>query len=156
MISKDGLLLGSEIPESKPCLFERLLYNKFAVIFMIKILKNKNAQVIFGEYGLAMILVISAMAVMGVYFKRTLQARIHDTRNYMVKSELNETAGYYDGNFYVEYEPYYMNTVSTVFKTATDQSQLVAGGVTGIYRKNIDDKTSVKTFSITAPPKDAQ
>ena len=121
----------------------------------MKIFKNKKAQASMGEYGLALILVISAMGVMGIYFKRAIQARIHDSRNYMVKSVFKETAGYYDGNLYIEYEPYYLNTISNNVRNDISRDGMGGGGSSGIATQSPDEFRQTATRSVTAPPRDA-
>ncbi|HBR15931.1 MAG TPA: hypothetical protein DD723_10425 [Candidatus Omnitrophica bacterium] len=118
---------------------------------MLKFLKNKKAQVVMGEYLLVFFLVVGMMTAMTIYFRRSIQARTRDARNYMIDTVKERTQGYYDGNFYYEYEPYYLSTDSGVERTSSTQSELGEGGV---FKQTIDETLSVNTKSETAPPKD--
>ena len=122
---------------------------------MFRPLQNNRAQATFGEYALIFILVIGMMTAMGVYFKRLIQGRLHDARNYTIYTVRDRASGYFNGNLYLEYEPYYSNVASFVSRSSDTQSNLVAGGVTGIFRENINDKTSLQTYSVTLPPMNA-
>ena len=123
---------------------------------MLKILNNCRAQTTVGEYLLVFFLVTGMITAMTIFFRRTVQARIFDTRNYAFNEVAKRTTGFYDGNLYVEYEPYYTDTMSIVGRDSSMNETLLAGNTTGIYRKEIEDFTSVKTLSQTAPPKNAQ
>ena len=109
------------------------------------------------EYGLLFFLVVGMITTMTIYFKRSMQARIRDARVYMFKSVQNRTAGYYSGNLYVEYEPYYANTTSTVDRGGSENVYLVPtpGLSSGIFRKVFSDTIIVNTRSETAPPVNA-
>ena len=109
-----------------------------------------------GEYVLVFFVVIGMATAMTVYFKRAVQARIHDARDAMLNIVVNRTAGYYTGNIQIGYEPYYGNTVSTVVRRENTTTNLLPGATTGIFRKTFDGITAVGTSSETAPPKDAK
>lgn len=123
---------------------------------MFKYLKTNKAQAVMGEYVLVFFVVVGLVTAMTVYFKRAVQARVFDARNAMFNIVLNRTAGYYTGNLYGEYEPYYASTESTVVRSADTTTGLLPGGTTGIFQKTFDEVTAVQTHSETAPPKDAK
>ena len=124
---------------------------------MLKGLRNNKAQAMMLEYSLIFFLVVGMITAMSLYFKRSMQARIRDARVYMFKTVQNRTAGYYDGNLYVEYEPYYTNTVAMVARSELGNSTLLPspGKSSGIFRKLFTEETDVTTISITAPPRNA-
>ena len=62
------------------------------------------------------------VTAMTIYFKRGVQARIHDARNAMLNIVVNRTAGYYTGNIQIGYEPYYASTESAVAGENTRKS----------------------------------
>ncbi len=122
---------------------------------MLKILKNKHAQAVSGEYVMVLFLVMGAITAMTVYFKRSVQGRIHDARNYMVTEVRGRTQGYYAGNLYLQYEPYYVKTSSNIARTSDTVTRLLGGGSSGIFEKNIlNESTVVSADSETAPPAD--
>jgi hypothetical protein len=121
---------------------------------MLKPLKNKSAQAISGEYALLIFLVLAVLGGMSVYFRRAIQARIHDARDYMISGVRVRTSGFYDGNLYKEYEPYYSNTLANVDRRISDQTTLLPGDSSGIFRKEYDEGVSVVVNSTTAPPRD--
>jgi hypothetical protein len=121
---------------------------------MLKPLKNKNAQAISGEYALLIFLVLAVLGGMSVYFRRAIQARIHDARDYMIGEVRARTAGEFDGNLYKEYEPYYIKTLANVVRRTSDRTTLLPGDSSGIFRKEYDEAVSVVVNSTTAPPRD--
>ena len=121
---------------------------------MLRVLKNKNAQAVMGEYVLVIFLVMAVLTAMTVYFRRALQARIHDARDYMIGEVRVRTAGVYNGNLYKEYEPYYGNTAARVFRSMDDEIRVLPGGSSGIFQKIYDGTVSVQVNSETAPPQD--
>ncbi len=124
---------------------------------MLKDLRNERAQAFASEYVLTFFLITGVMTSMTVYFKRAMQARIYDARNEMLNMVTSRvTSADAIGNLYIEYEPYYANTSSTIFREIDNQTQLFSGGVTGVFSKTLDERTVVATNSVTAPPKDAK
>lgn len=123
-------------------------------IFMLRALKNTNAQAVMGEYVMVIFLVLAVLMAMMVYFRRAVQARIHDARDYMVTEVRARTMGVFDGNLYREYEPYYGNTSATVFRSVDDESRVLPGASSGIFQKVYDSTTVVRVNSETAPPRE--
>lgn len=121
---------------------------------MIKYLKNRKAQAVMGEFMVVIFFVLAATVGMSIFFKRAVQARIHDARNYMVNEVRIRTEGEFDGDLYYEYEPYYSNVAAFVFKDAKHDTQILPGGSSGIYQKTIDETTRVWSNSQTFPPGD--
>ncbi|MCK5081442.1 MAG: hypothetical protein KAR31_00915 [Candidatus Omnitrophica bacterium] len=121
---------------------------------MLRTLKNKDAQAVMGEYVLVIFLVMAVLIGMTAYFKRSMQARIHDARYYMVNEVRERTADVYVGNLYKEYEPYYGNTVANVSRSIADETRVEPGASSGIFRKSYNEAVSVWVNSQTAPPRD--
>ena len=120
---------------------------------MLKISRNKKAQAVMGEYAVLIAIVMAVIFAMTVYFKRSVQARIYDARNYMVSEVRTRTTGNFSGNLYMGYEPYYGNTVATVSRRTNDQSGLLPGASSGIFVKNYNQTVMVASNSETAPPR---
>ena len=121
---------------------------------MLRTLKNKNAQAVMGEYVLVIFLVMAVLTAMTVYFRRAVQARIHDARDYMVTEVRARTTGVFNGNLYREYEPYYGNTSARVFRSTDYEARVLPGGSSGIFQKDYNETVSVQVNSETAPPRD--
>lgn len=121
---------------------------------MLKNLSNRQAQAVMGEYVLVIFMVLAVIVAMTVYFKRAIQARLHDARDYMVNDVRQRTVGSYSGELYLHYEPYYTNTIATVARDASSTTLILPGASSGIFRKVIDETTSVQVNSETAPPRD--
>ena len=128
---------------------------------MFKVFQNKKylnklnslqAQVVMGEYALLIVLVVFAITGMTVFFKRVLQARIHDARWAMQRTVRNS----YDGTIWMEYEPYYGNRVTTIATDMNDSIELKSGGSSGRFTKRLDDTTWTTTNSFMHPPRDAE
>ncbi|MCK5260181.1 MAG: hypothetical protein KAJ70_03885 [Candidatus Omnitrophica bacterium] len=121
---------------------------------MLKALKNTKAQAVTEEYTIVIFMVMAVLTVMTVYFKRVVQARIHDARDYMVTEVRARTDGIYTGNLYREYEPYYGNTSGTVSRATDSETMVQPGASSGIFRKVYNERTSVWIHSETAPPRE--
>jgi len=122
---------------------------------MLRALKNRNAQAVMGEYVVVIFLVMAVLTGMTVYFKRAVQARIYDARNYMIGEVRVRTAGLFNGNLYKEYEPYYANVASTLYRTMDDRTTLMSSGPaasSGIFRKVYNEETAARSNSLTLPP----
>ncbi len=120
---------------------------------MLRNFHDKKAQMSVGEYALTFFLVVAVVLAMSVMFRRVVQARIHDTRDYMVNYVVQNTGPHYDGNLYLWYEPYYMNIVSNTDTIGVTRRSLGAGGSSGIYGSTINQETRVQAISNTAVPR---
>ena len=122
---------------------------------MLKHLNDNKAQAIAGEYLLVMFLVVGMVGAMTLYFRRALQARIHDARYGMittVQDRAGSVSANFVGNLYRAYEPYYANAMSTVNQQLQSTTRLSEGGY---FRKEYNDYVRVESFSVTAPPANA-
>jgi len=121
---------------------------------MLRYINNRQAQAVVHEYALVIFLVIGLITTMAVYFKRGFQARIHDARDYMVDDVSVRAAGNYYGNLYLHYEPYYTKTDAETTSDASGTTLLLPGQSSGIFRKDINERTTSNVSSETAPPRD--
>lgn len=121
---------------------------------MINLLTSKKGQAVYGEYVLVFFIVVGAISVMTVYFKRAVQARIYDARNYMVNDIIDRIDYHYDTGLTWEYETYTKDTTATVNSKSNNTSTLEQspGVSSGIFQMDIDEKTVVEMRSETAPP----
>jgi len=129
---------------------------------MLRTINNIRAQAIMGEYVLVFFMVAAVMTAMTVFFKRAVQGRIRDARVGMELIIANhlEAEGYplyWTGNMRTHYEPYYANSSSLISRDTRKETQLFAtpGFSSGLFLKIINEASSTKTLSNTAPPKDA-
>ena len=117
-------------------------------------LGSSTGQAVMGEYVVVIFLVVAVIGAMTIFFKRAVQARIHDARDYMEKEVRERTQGEFDGNLYLEYEPYYVNTyVPQIVREAVYNKTLSQGASSGVFVMGIDEKTDVPAaISVTLPP----
>ena len=118
---------------------------------MIK-LTDKKAQVMLSEYVTIVVVVIASITAMTVYFRRSLQARIHDAHVGMVKEVAARTNGIYNGNIYYEYEPYY---VETNVDRSVDSTVIERHHEFGNYERVLDEKVTVQSESEQKAPWEA-
>lgn len=121
---------------------------------------NNKGQSIFSEYVMIFFVVIAALVAMSVLLQRSFEARIHDTRNYMIKTvnsacdaNCMQAAG---GKITYEYEPYYAVMQTTVHQFVNDTSGATQGKaqVLGVkYVKTTQEKIKTNTpLSCQMPP----
>jgi len=122
---------------------------------MLRIVKNNRAQAVVGEYVIVFFIAIGVITAMSTYFQRVVQGRIYDARDAMVSLTRNQSAGYFNGNIFFHYEPYYQNTDSETYRSLISRTSLVEGGTSGIYRVEYDDLSRITNTSVTKPPRDA-
>lgn len=125
-------------------------------------LRQKKGQAVFGEYVLLAVIAVAVVAAMTVYIRRALQGRVRDavmgsaaTIRTPFSADGGMTFSQYDGIVHIQYEPYYANRVSVIDQQSDGVRSLRAGGSTGIFREDINDRTYIQTYSNQAPPKDA-
>lgn len=125
---------------------------------MLRLHKSRQGQAISAEYVIIFALILSVMAGMTIYLRRVLQARIRDAGYGMADMVQARTAGHNVDVIYRQYEPYYTNATTYVARDQYSQTRLLPSGVTkssGIFRKEIDETSTVFSYSEVAPPKDA-
>ena len=124
---------------------------------MFKNLKKQTAQAI-GEHVVTYLIVVLVITGMTIYIKRALQGRMYDAKNYMMKTAAKAFYNTYNNslNFTMNsgYEPYYLYTDATTTRTSDETQQLLGSGTlsSGIFRKTVNQDTSVQSFSNQLPP----
>jgi len=121
---------------------------------MLRYKRNNNAQAHFGEYFIVLTLVVGMAAGMTIFVKRTFQARMRDAKHTMVQIVREGTRDVYNGVLYLEYEPYYFNSVGTTDLDYNRRETLSAGASSGDSNKIFDETTTRANDSETAPPRD--
>lgn len=117
---------------------------------MFKTLKKEHGQTSLSQYAVVFFLAIGALVAMTTFVQRALQARIRDTKLYMIDS----VQGITGINVTYEYEPYYANVSTILDRTRNEDTRLLGGGATGIFRKTINGQIIANTTSEQKPPKD--
>ena len=122
-------------------------------------LKNRKGQGITAEYTITFFLVVAIISSMTVYLRRSMQARIRNSYNYMMKSVLD---GYpssarlrqYTNGIPVWYEPYYARVSSNrvVDSVETRRGFASPGFTSGVAEKEYDTSTTLRMLSNQAPP----
>ena len=107
-----------------------------------------------GEYVLTFFLIIAVMSAMTIFLKRTLHGRIRDAKEAMGDIVTTRASGQWVGNFYIEYEPYYLNSVAGVNRAMVSRQVLSAspGDSSGIFSQTFNEATRTRAVSETAPP----
>jgi len=126
---------------------------------MWKLLRNKKGQKTFTEYSITFFLVVAFLAAMGVYIRRTLQARVIAVERYVI-GEVNSVFAnneYYNylGNYAQQYDPYYAVSrgVRTVDSEIVERLLPVGAGKTEIYEKiYVQDVTNMDYVSNQLSP----
>ncbi|MDP8213459.1 MAG: hypothetical protein P9X22_09285 [Candidatus Zapsychrus exili] len=122
---------------------------------MLRLFKEKKAQTSIGEYALTFFLVIGAIATMTIFVRRAIQARIYSAHKIIADTVETRAAGYkMAGNVFVEYEPYYTNTVMQRSMSASANAELMSSGVgtSGIFTKESSEESTVDSTSGVAAP----
>ena len=128
---------------------------------MMRLLKTRQAQANIGEYVLLIFIATAAVTAMSIYVKRALQGRVRDATVVMAKTPLKYLTSdgnvfQYNGIMYLAYEPYYENRLAVIEQQTNDTSTLSQGMSSGVFKKNIDQRTYVETYSEQLAPKDAK
>lgn len=118
----------------------------------ISLRKNKG-QGIAVEYVLTFFVVAAVVSGMSIYFRRTVQGRIRDAREYMVRT----VQGEYSGTLYSQYEPYYSESTAQKEQNIRERRSLLPLSP-GKELAEIDygDMTRIRAYSITLPPVNAE
>jgi hypothetical protein len=121
---------------------------------MYKMKNNNKGQTQLGEYVITAIIVIGAITAMSTFYSRLVQGRVRDAHIHMWREFRDRTTGHYNGPFYIQYEPYYVNTYMEARQRLDATTQLLPSGpgTTGIYRKQLNDRTGISMDSATAAP----
>jgi len=124
---------------------------------------NNKGQAVLSEYVMIFFVVIAALVAMTVYLQRGFEARLHDARNFMVDSVINNSqvcdndckaaAG---GNISHEYEPYYAQMLSDVGRNEAESAGATPSAVNwsigAVYTKSVNETTTANATSTQLPP----
>lgn len=128
------------------------------IILKKKHIQSPKGQMVASEYVIVLFVVVAVISGMSVYFRRAVQGRIRDAHNAMINIVRTRLAGNYAGtNVFVQYEPYYQNTISDVTRVVqnTDRNLPSLPLSSGIFRKTLNETTRAGTVVVTAPPVNA-
>ena len=126
---------------------------------------NNKGQTVLSEYVMIFFVVVAALVAMTTFVQRSLEARVHDTRNYMIDTVINsgacdanclQAAG---GKISHEYEPYYAFMLSSSNQIDDEHLGTTAGSANFIgvvYEKSINQQTHTQSISVQLPPCEAQ
>jgi len=103
----------------------------------------------------------AVISSMSVYVRRAVQGRMRDARHYMVVQVNDVYSGNIAlGNLALEYNPYYLESVSYRSQDQTETRRLLGSTLptasSGIAEIEYDNITRTRTFSNTAPPRNAR
>lgn len=127
---------------------------------MFKKLKEHKGQGIAVQYVLVFFLVVGVVVSMTTYIRRTLQARMHSARDYVL-AEVNAVhsnpAKNYAGNVLPEYEPYYAISQADRGQVIRQTRDLegTGAGTAEIFTLGIDERTGQRALSEQLPPVNA-
>jgi len=113
---------------------------------------NKKTGQSFGEYALTIIIIVTSISVMSVFFQRGLQAKIGDASLKMWQTVNEAVPGV---QVDVQYEPYYIETDSEISSEVAKNVDLGRGGTSGLFRKILDETSLVNTISTQLPASQA-
>lgn len=118
-----------------------------------------NGQINASEYVIVFAIISAVIMGMTVFFRRLMQARIYDTRNYAATliheqtGELNLAGNV--ANALLGYDPYYLNTLTFTNSTQQSYSEVTPGEREGTFYRNFLDEVSSDRQTIYLPPKRA-
>jgi len=112
---------------------------------------NRKGQGIAVEYALTFFLVVTFIVAMTAYVRRAIQARVRDSRYFMIG--MVRDSGY-TGNLYYEYEPYYGNSEATRVLDSRETRRGFGSRPqpSGIFELEHDTTTSLMYSSNQAAP----
>lgn len=118
---------------------------------MKRALRNRRGQGVAVEYALTFFLVVAFIVGMSTYVRRGIQARVRDSRDYMIR--MVRYSGY-EGNLYYEYEPYYGNTEATRINDSTETRRQLGSypDTSGVFELEYDTMIRTRSLSNQAAP----
>ncbi|MDO8675285.1 MAG: hypothetical protein Q7K71_04110 [Candidatus Omnitrophota bacterium] len=125
---------------------------------MARGINGQNGQSSLPEYVVTFFLVVATAVAMTVYIQRSIQAKIKDSRDYMVNVAANEcgpdcraAAGISGSGIPREYEPYYGKVDSRTSRNSDVRTGL-AGGADRQFRKITNETIETTSNSEQLPP----
>jgi hypothetical protein len=134
------------------------------VDFYGELVMNNKGQAILSEYVMIFFVVIAAAVAMTTFIQRSLEARIHDARDFMIDTVTNSgacdancmnAAGLAGNQIPYEYEPYYTVTMSGVQQNQQDTTSAMPGNaqvIGAIYNKSMNENSQSGSFDCQLPP----
>ena len=123
--------------------------------------KNPKAQVL-STYVTVVFLIVSVAVAMTVFVRRGLQGRIEDARRFAILQVRNYYVGtYYNGettipgNIFGEYEPYYIERATNVYRGTNQKENYIFNGFGGgisDFTHSYNDTGIVNYRQFTKPP----
>ena len=121
---------------------------------------NNKGQSILSEHVMIIFVVIAAIVAMTAFVQRSLEARIHDARHYMISSLNSDVCDANclmatGGNIADGYEPYYSIVDSNVAQNSEDFKGTTRGNAEAlgvIYYRTLNEQTNSTTASAQLPP----
>jgi hypothetical protein len=121
--------------------------------------RSHKGQSILSEYTMVIFLVIAALVAITVYVQRSIEARIHDARNFMIDSVANTSVC--DANCLLatgtishEYEPYYTQTAANIQQGQSQELTAATGNaqvIGAIYGQFVNEDTQSNSVSNQLP-----
>ncbi|MBF0571203.1 MAG: hypothetical protein HQL12_04965 [Candidatus Omnitrophica bacterium] len=122
---------------------------------------NNKGQAVMAEYVMIFFVTIAALTGMTTLIQRSLQARIHEGRNFLIASVANSSVcdvnclAATGGSIAYEYEPYYSQVVSDVAHNGQENAVATKGSpqaIGAIYLKSLNDRVQTVTNSVQLSP----
>ena len=101
---------------------------------MLRLLKTNCGQGAFVQYSTTFFLVVAMITAMGVYLRRTIQARIYQATSYSfeeVRRVHRDPQNEIPGVLWAQYEPYYLNSVTLRSASQALITEIKPGGKDG-------------------------
>ena len=127
---------------------------------MSKQWRSHSGQSVLSEQMIIIFIVIAAIAAITVYVQRSLEARIHDARNFMVDAVANNSVCDANcllatGNIMHEYEPYYMQMATSSLQNQEQEITAAQGNaqaIGAIYGQSDNETAQSNTVTNQLPP----
>ncbi len=128
---------------------------------MARVMTGKKGQSSLPEYVVIFFIVIATVVAMTVYIQRSIQAKVKDSRDYMVSVAANEcgpdcraAAGISGSGIPREYEPYYGKVDSQTSRNSSVSANLIGGGdrADRQFYKNTEETVETTSTSTQLPP----
>lgn len=122
--------------------------------------RSHRGQSVLSEYTMVIFIVIAAVVAITVYVQRSLEARIHDARNFMVDSVVNNSVCDANcllatGNIMHEYEPYYTQMAASSSQNQEQELTAAQGNaqvIGAIYGQSDNETTQSNAVTNQLPP----
>ena len=110
----------------------------------------KKGQVTLAEYVVIFSVVVGVMTAMSLFVRRAIQARVYDAQmgtKEMIEDRTKGSA--YVGNYYVQYEPYYVNSRSDVKAGSTATESFSTSGISYGFsrRSSVVTNSAIKSIA---------